>query len=97
MSTLPADKKNKKINKTTFVNLAKKVRKILEKEAEYARKEGRKNGANYNSRIDLLTARFDSRFLFCRHWIFNTTRFHTRKLYSFLSSSPNLIWYSTTL
>ena len=56
MSTsLPVDKKKKKIDKATFVNLAKKVRKILEKEAEYARKEGRKNGANYNSRLDLLT------------------------------------------
>ena len=56
MSTpLPVDKEKKKINKTTFVNLAKKVRKILEKEADYARKEGKKSGTNYTSRLDLLT------------------------------------------
>lgn len=54
-NALPIDKEKKKINKTTFVNLANKVRRILEKEAEYARKEGRKNGTNYTSRLDLLT------------------------------------------
>jgi hypothetical protein len=54
-NTLPTDTEKKKINKATFVDLAKKVRRILEEEAEYASKEGKKNGINYTSRLDLLT------------------------------------------
>ncbi|KKP80883.1 MAG: hypothetical protein UR81_C0013G0009 [Candidatus Levybacteria bacterium GW2011_GWB1_35_5] len=53
--TLPTDTEKKKINKTTFVNLAKKVRKILEEEAEYVEKEGKKNGPNNTSRLNLIT------------------------------------------
>lgn len=54
MTTLPQDKEKKKIDKTKFVSLAKKVKKILEKEAEYAEKEGKKNGTNYTTRFNLI-------------------------------------------
>lgn len=52
---LPTDTEKKKINKTTFVDLAKKVRKILEEEAEYLEKEGKKNGPNNSPRLNLIT------------------------------------------
>ena len=40
---LPVKKDHKKINKSSFVELAKKVREILKKESEYAQKEEKKN------------------------------------------------------
>lgn len=55
MSNLPVDTEKKKIDKAKFINLAKKIKKILEKEADYVEKERKKNGNNYTTRADLLT------------------------------------------
>lgn len=52
---LPTDKEKKKINKATFAELAKKVRKILDEEAEYAEREEKKNGLNNTSRLNIIT------------------------------------------
>lgn len=51
---LPIEKKKEKFNKTQFENLAKKVREIFEKEAEYVQKEEKRNGANNSTRTDFL-------------------------------------------
>lgn len=48
---LPIKKSHTKINKTSFVELAKKVREILEKESKYAQKEERKNENQNTSRF----------------------------------------------
>lgn len=51
---LPVEKKKKKINKAHFVDLAKKVREIFEKESEYIQKEEKRNGISHSPRADIL-------------------------------------------
>ena len=51
---LPVEKKKEKINKTKFIDLAKKVREIFEKESEYVQKEEKRNGISNTPRADFL-------------------------------------------
>ncbi|GEM_PF-2862701 len=51
---LPVEKKKEKFNKTKFIDLAKKVREIFEKESEYVQKEEKRNGINHSPRADIL-------------------------------------------
>ncbi|MBI4097425.1 MAG: hypothetical protein HY426_00110 [Candidatus Levybacteria bacterium] len=51
---LPVEKKKEKFNKADFAKLAKKVREIFEKEAEYIEKEKR-NGTNNSPRANFLS------------------------------------------
>lgn len=54
INKLPVEKKKDKFNKTKFIDLAKKMREIFEKESEYIQKEEKRNGTRNSPRADIL-------------------------------------------